>query len=447
MKQRQPLQLGDHYTIPRLLRFTFPSMVMMIFTSIYGIVDGLFVSNFVGKTPFAAINLIWPFLQMFGVLGFMLGSGGSALVSIAMGEGKKQRARELFSLMVYTTFLGGAAMAGVGFLILPKAAEILGATGSLLTDAVLYGRIILLAMPFFMLTNLFQTFFITAEKPKLGLLCTFGAGVTNMVLDYVLIVPMKLGLAGAALATMASQVFGGLVPLIYFGRRNSSLLRLTRCRVDWRALGHACVNGSSELMTNISMSLVSMLYNAQLLRFAGEEGVAAMGVIMYVNFIFVGIFIGYAIGSAPVIGFHYGAKNRDELRGLLRRSAIILGTLAIVLTGVSLLASWPLTAIFVGFDPQLHRMTHHGFLIYSLSFLMCGFSIFGSSFFTALGDGMVSALISFLRTLLFQLAAIFLLPALFGLDGVWIANVAAETLAAVCSVMLVLIFRKKYGYL
>lgn len=441
------IQLSDHFSAGRLLRFTFPSMVMMIFTSIYGMVDGLFVSNFVGKTPFAAINLIWPYLQIFGVLGFMLGAGGSALVSIAMGEGKRQRAQELFSLMVYTTFIGGAVLAILGEITLPWAARLLGAEGQLLEHAVLYGRIILLAMPFFMLTNLFQTFFITAEKPNLGLACTVGAGVTNMVMDYVLIVPCDMGLAGAAWATMASQVFGGLVPLIYFGHRNTSLLRLTRCSFDGKALGNACVNGSSELMTNVSMSLVSMLYNVQLMRLAGEDGVAALGVIMYVNFIFIGIFIGYAIGSAPVIGYHYGAGNQEELKGLLRRSAGINGALAVALTALAMLVARPLTGIFVAYDPALHDMTHRGFMIYTLSFLLCGFNIFGSSFFTALGNGGVSAAISFLRTLLFQLAMIFLLPALFGLDGVWAANVAAEALALAVTVFFILRYRKRYGYL
>lgn len=441
------IQLSDHFNVGRLLRFTLPSMVMMVFTSIYGIVDGIFVSNFVGKTPFAAINLIWPYLQIFGVLGFMLGAGGSALVSIALGEGRKQRAQALFSLMVYTTIIGGVVFAVIGEATLPMAAQLLGATGELLDSAVLYGRIILVAMPFFMLTNLFQTFFITAEKPNLGLACTVGAGVTNMVLDYVFIVPLDMGLAGAALATMMSQVVGGLVPMLYFGRRNSSLLRLTRCHVDFPALGNACVNGSSELMTNVSMSLVSMLYNFQLLRLAGEDGVAALGVIMYVNFIFVAIFIGYAIGSAPVISFHYGAGNTQELRSLLRRSLGILGVLGVALTGLSLLVSRPLTGVFVASDPALHDMTNRGFMIYVLSFLFCSFNIFGSSFFTALGNGAVSAAISFLRTLLFQLAMILLLPAILDLDGVWIANVAAEALALLVTAYCILRYRGRYGYL
>ena len=440
------IRLSDHFTCRKLLRFTLPSIVMMIFTSIYGVVDGFFVSNFVGKTPFAAINLIMPFLMAFGALGFMLGTGGSALVAKTMGEGDRERANALFSLMILVTLALGAAVAAVGMPLLRPAARMLGAQGAMLEDCVRYGGILLPATAAFMLQNVFQSFFITAERPKLGLLVTVAAGVTNMVLDALFIAGFGWGLTGAAVATALSQLVGGVIPLAYFLMPNKSALRLTRPAWDLRALGRACFNGSSELMTNLSLSLVNMLYNFQLIRLAGEDGVAAYGVIMYVNFIFLSVFIGYSIGSAPVISYHYGAGDRGELRGLFRRSLGIIASLSAVMTVLAEALALPLSRIFVGYDAALLEMTKRGFMIYSVSFLFAGGGIFGSAFFTALNNGAVSALISFSRALVFQVAAVLILPGLMGLDGVWLAVVAAEacslTVTAACFVR----GRKNYGY-
>ena len=411
------IRLSDHFTCRKLLRFTLPSIVMMIFTSIYGVVDGFFVSNFVGKTPFAAINLIMPFLMAFGALGFMLGTGGSALVAKTMGEGDRERANALFSLMILVTLALGAAVAAVGMPLLRPAARMLGAQGAMLEDCVRYGGILLPATAAFMLQNVFQSFFITAERPKLGLLVTVAAGVTNMVLDALFIAGFGWGLTGAAVATALSQLVGGVIPLAYFLMPNKSALRLTRPAWDLRALGRACFNGSSELMTNLSLSLVNMLYNFQLIRLAGEDGVAAYGVIMYVNFIFLSVFIGYSIGSAPVISYHYGAGDRGELRGLFRRSLGIIASLSAVMTVLAEALALPLSRLFVGYDAALLEMTKRGFMIYSVSFLFAGGGIFGSAFFTALNNGAVSALISFSRALVFQVAAVLILPALMGLDG------------------------------
>lgn len=440
------IRLSDHFTCRRLLRFTLPSIVMMIFTSIYGVVDGFFVSNFVGKTPFAAINLIMPFLMAFGALGFMIGTGGSALVAKTLGEGKQDKANALFSMLIVVTLVMGALVAAAGLPLLRPAARALGAQGDMLEDCVRYGSILLPATGAFMLQNVFQSFFITAERPRLGLMVTVAAGVTNMGLDALFIVGFGWGLEGAAAATAISQLVGGVIPLLYFFVPNQSLLRLSRPVCDLRALGKVCTNGSSELMTNLSLSLVNMLYNLQLIRLAGEDGVAAYGVIMYVNFIFLGVFIGYSIGSAPVISYHFGADNRVELRGLYRRSLGIIAALSVAMTVLAELLAQPLARIFVGYDTALLEMTRHGFMLYSLSFLFAGGGIFGSAFFTALNNGAVSALISFLRALVFQLAAVLLLPQLLGLDGVWLAVVAAEALALAVAAVCFARKRKKYGY-
>lgn len=446
MKNR--IQLSDHFTYGRLIRFTLPSIGMMIFMSIYGVVDGFFVSNYAGKTPFAAINLIYPLLSIFSTVGFIFGTGGSALVAKTFGEGDREKSNRYFSLFVYVCLVLGAIFAVVGILFVPYAATALGATGAMRDDAVLYARIILASLPMNVLQYLFQSFMVTAEKPMLGLWITVSSGMTNMVLDAMLVtlLPQEYKLAGAAVATAMSQVVGGLVPLIYFSRKNSSILRLGKTKYDGRAIWKACTNGSSEFMSNISMSLVGMLYNLQLIKYAGEDGVAAYGVMMYVSMIFAAVFIGYSIGTAPVIGFHDGAQNHDELHGLLRKSLIMIGLFGIGMIAAAELLAVPLSRIFVGYDPELMALTVSGFRIFGLSFGFMGFAIFFSSFFTALNDGITSAIISFLRTLVFQCAAVIILPLLWGIDGVWISIVVAEFMAVVLGAIFLIAKRKKYHY-
>ena len=446
MKNR--IQLSDHFTYGRLIRFTLPSIGMMIFMSIYGVVDGFFVSNYAGKTPFAAINLIYPLLSIFSTVGFIFGTGGSALVAKAFGEGDREKGNRYFSLFVYVCLVLGAIFAVVGILFVPYAATALGATGAMRDDAVLYARIILASLPMNVLQYLFQSFMVTAEKPMLGLWITVSSGMTNMVLDAVLVtlLPQEYKLAGAAVATAMSQVVGGLVPLIYFSRKNSSILRLGKTKYDGRAIWKACTNGSSEFMSNISVSLVGMLYNLQLIKYAGEDGVAAYGVMMYVSMIFAAVFIGYSIGTAPVIGFHDGAQNHDELHGLLRKSLIMIGLFGIGMIAAAELLAVPLSRIFVGYDPELMALTVSGFRIFGLSFGFMGFAIFFSSFFTALNDGITSAIISFLRTLVFQCAAVIILPLLWGIYGVWISIVVAEFMAVVLGAIFLIAKRKIYHY-
>lgn len=440
------IQLSDHFDYKRLLRFTLPSIIMLIFTSIYGVVDGYFVSNFVGKTAFTAVNFIMPFLMILGSVGFMFGTGGGALIAKTMGEGDRERANRLFSLIIYTSIACGVVLAALGILFLRPIAVALGAEGRMLQDSVAYGRIILLAIPAYILQFAFQCLFATAQKPKLGLYVTIAAGLTNVILDALFVAVFPWGLAGAAVATAVSQLVGGLLPIVYFGRENTSLLRLTRPRLDGRALLKTCTNASSELMSNISMSIVSMLYNVQLLKYAGEDGIAAYGVLMYVNLIFLAAFLGYSVGTAPVIAYHYGAQNHTELKSLLKKSMTILSAFASSMFVAALILAEPLSVLFVGYDRSLTEMTLHGFSIYAFSFLFAGFAIFGSSFFTALNDGLTSALISFLRTLVFQIASVLILPLFWQLDGIWVSMVAAECLAVFVTGLFLLGKRRKYRY-
>ena len=440
------IQLSDHFTYKRLLRFTFPSIIMMIFTSIYGVVDGFFVSNFVGKTPFAAVNLIMPILMILGCIGFMFGTGGAALISMTMGTGHLKKANEIFSMIVWVSAALGVVFGALGFALLRPIAMLMGAEGQLLENCILYGRIILIALPFYVLQYEFQCLFATAEKPKLGLYVTVAAGLTNMVLDALFVAVFSWGLAGAAAATALSQFVGGIIPLIYFIRPNSSSLRLGKFHFDKSALFKTCTNGSSEFMSNIAMSIVSMLYNMQLMKYSGENGIAAYGVLMYVSMIFVAIFIGYAVGAAPIVGYHYGAQNHDELKGLLKKSLRMIAICAIVMFAAGELLAAPLSKLFVSYDAELMEMTVRAFFIFSFSFLFSGFSIFGSSFFTALNDGLTSALIAFLRTLVFQIAAVLIFPLIWGLDGIWLSIVGAEVMAVTVTTLFLICKRKKYNY-
>lgn len=441
------IQLSDHFTYRRLIRFVIPSVAMMILTSIYGVVDGLFVSNFVGKTPFAAVNLVIPFTMILGAFGFMLGTGGTALVAKTLGEGRQEEANRIFSMLIYFALGLGALLTIFGIAVLKGIVIKMGADDAMLRHCMIYGRIVLLGIPFYMLQNMFQNFLIAAEKPQLGLIVTIAAGVTNMVLDALFIAVLGWGVAGAAAATALGQCVGGLVPFVYFARKNSSKLSLVKTRLMGDALFHACTNGSSELVSNVSMSLVGMLYNLQLMKFAGENGVAAYGVIMYVNFIFIAIFLGYAYGSAPIVAFNYGARRTEELQNVLKKSLkLILGT-GISLFLIATVFAGVLSGLFVGYDAELYRLTVRGFHLYAISFLLCGFNIYGSSFFTALNNGVVSAAISFLRTVVFEVAAILILPVFFGVDGIWCAITVAELASILITIGAFSALRRRYQYL
>lgn len=440
------VSLSDHFSYQKLLRFVAPSILMMIVTSIYSIVDGFFVSNFVGKNPFAALNLIFPVIMALAAFGFMIGTGGSALIAKTLGEGKKDEANGIFSMLVVVLAVGGAILSGTCILLLRPISYAVGATELTIDDCMLYGRVLLISLPFFMLQNSFQSFLATAEKPHFGLRVTVFAGLTNMVLDFLLVYVFPFGLLGAALATAFSQIVGALIPLVYFLRPNDSPLRLTRPRFDFRALGKACYNGSSEMVSNLSTSLVGVLYNIQLMAIAQENGVSAHGVIMYVSFIFMAFFFGYSIAVTPVVGYHYGAENHFELKSLLKKSLTVTLISSLVMTAFSILLASPIARIFVGYDAELCEMTVNALRLYALSFLVCGFNIFGSAFFTGLNNGTASALISFLRTLVLQVAAVLLLPRVLGIDGIWLAITAAEALTLLVTAALFLAGRRKYHY-
>ncbi len=444
--KKNKIQLSDHFTYKKLLRFVFPSIIMMVFTSIYGVVDGFFVSNFAGKTSFAAINLIMPFVMVLGGIGFMIGTGGTALVSKILGEGDRKRANQTFSMMILLTLILGVILSVVGVIFLPPVARFLGATEEMMHDCVLYGRIVVGFTVTFMLQNVFQSFLIAAEKPKVGLAVTVAAGVTNMVLDALFIAVFHWGVAGAAIATGISQFVGGVIPLIYFLRPNSSLLHITGTSLHIRPILNACANGSSELMSNISSSVVSMIYNFQLMKYAGEDGVSAYGVLMYVQFIFIAIYVGYAIGCAPIVGYHYGAENHAELKNMLKKSIWLMGGAGVILTALAAVLAAPLAKLFVGYDEGLFELTRHAFRIFSFAFLLAGFNIFASSFFTALNNGGVSAAISFLRTLVFQTSSVLILPIFLDIDGIWLAVTVAEVFAFIISVIFLVVKRKKYHY-
>lgn len=440
------IQLSDHFNYSRLLKFVLPSILMMICTSIYGVVDGLFVSNFVGKAPFAAVNLIMPFLMALVTIGFMVGTGGSAIVAKTLGEGKKDKANEYFTMLICLIIILGIVVSIVGLLFVRPITIALGAEGELIEYCVTYGRILLISTPIFMLQMAFQSFFVTAEKPTLSLKISIAAGITNMILDFVFIVVFQWGLVGAALATALGEVVGGITPLIYFFRKNSSLLQFSKFKWNIKIIKNTCTNGSSEMMTNLSMSVVNILYNYQLIKLAGENGISAYGVIMYVNLVFNAIFIGYSIGSAPIISYHYGAANHSELKNLFQRSLKLITIFSLIMMLLSELIALPLTKIFVGYDAELLEMTCNGFRLYAISFVVSGFNIFSSGFFTALNNGVISAFISFMRTLVFQISAVIVLPYFIGLNGIWLAIVFAEVLALLVSIFFFATKRKRYHY-
>ena len=435
------IQLLEHFSYKKLIRFTIPTVAMMIFTSVYGVVDGLFVSNVAGSESFAGVNLIMPALMMLGSVGFMIGTGGSALVSKTIGEGNKKLANRYFSMLIYFLVIASIVLAAIGILFIRQISELLGAEGEMVNICSVYGRTLLFALPFFMLQNCFQSFLVVAEKPAMGLGVSLAVGLTNMVLDFLFIYVFGLGVFGAALATGISQFIGAMIPIFYFARKNKSPLKLVKTKLELKTILKTCTNGSSEMVTNISMSLVNMLYNLQLVKYAGYDGVVAYGIIMYVGFIFVGTYLGYSVGVAPIIGYHYGAGNTDELKSLF-----LLTSAAVVLTACAELLSSVLAGIFVGYNQDLHDMTTNAIQLFALSYIISGINIFASAFFTALNNGLVSAVISFMRTLVFQVAFIFILPLLLDLNGIWLAVVGAEICSLIVSVSFFVANRKKYKY-
>ncbi len=441
------IKLSDHFTYGKLLRFTLPSIVMMICTSIYSVVDGLFVSNLVGENALSAVNIMFPPAMIVGAVGFMLGAGGSAIVARTMGEGKQELANQYFTMIILCVLGAGVALSALALLFVEPIARLAGASDLLMDDCLAYGTVILGGSFVFMLQVTFQTFFVTAELPKMGLFFALASGATNITLDYLFIGVLKLGVVGAAWGTVLGYGLGGLLPLLYFLKPAKGALRLCPTRLYLRELKNACVNGSSELMSNLSSSLIGILYNIQLMRLVGESGVAAFSVMMYVDFSFAAVFLGFSMGSGPIVSYHYGAGNVVELKSILRKSLTVIGAAAVLMVALAELLSRPLAMAFVGYSPALMEMTVHGFRIFAWGYLFSGLGIYGSSFFTSLCYGVVSALISFLRTFLFRGGMVLLLPLFLELDGIWLAGVAADLLGAFTAGALIWKYRKQYHYL
>lgn len=438
--------LSEHFNYKKLIRFTIPTISMMLFTSIYGIIDGFFISNYVGSDAFTAVNIIFPAIMIIGSVGFMIGAGGGALVSKTLGEGKRDTANRYFSMLIYLELIIGVVFSIIAGIFIEPIGRFLGATDNLIDYSVTYGIILLVGTPAFMLQNSFQSFIVVAEKPKFGLVVTVAAGLTNIVLDFLFVGIFSFGIEGAAFATIISQFVGALIPLVFFIRKNNTYLRLKITKFELRPILKTCANGSSEMIANVSLNLVNVLYNLQLMKYAGPSGVAAFGVIMYVGFIFVGVYLGYSAGVSPIIGYHYGADNKKELKSLFKKSVIILAVAALVMTSIGEIFAPALVNIFVGYDKELAALSVRALRLYALCYAFCWFSIFVSAFFTSLNNGFISGLVSFLRTCLFQVVMILVLPIFFEIDGLWSAIVFAEALGIIVSLICVFTNRKKYGY-
>jgi len=440
------VQLNDHFTYKKLFKAVIPSVLMMVFISIYSIVDGLFVSNVVGDTAFASLNLIYPVLMIVGAIGFMIGTGGSALVSKTLGEGNKEKANQYFSMFIWLTLILGVIVSTILFIFTPTLTVLLGAEEDMIDYCITYGRICLIFQTCFIVQNAFQAFFVTAEKPHLGLYLSLASGICNIILDALFIVGFNMGIAGAALATGISQFIGAVVPIFYFGIKKDLIIKLGKPIFKIKPIIQGCVNGISELVTNISASIVSIIYNYQLLALAGQDGVSSYGVILYIQFIFLAIYFGYSMGTAPIIGFNYGANNKNELQNIYKKSLKIIGITGIILVGVSELLAKPLSMIFVSYNQELLELTVRGFRIYAISFVICGFNIFSSAFFTALNNGLVSLLLSLGRTFVFQIIAVIIWPLILGIDGIWISIIFSEFLALIATILFFIFMNKRYSY-
>lgn len=440
------VRLSDHFTYKKLFKAVISPILMMVFTSIYGIVDGFFISRVEGDTAFSAVNIIMPVTMALGAIGFMFGAGGSAIVSKTLGEGNKEKARQIFTAIVIANAIAAIAISAIVLVFVEPIAELLGADESMIDYAVKYGRILLIGEIFFMTQNLFQNFFIVAERSQLGFIVTVCAGVTNMILDALFIAVFRWGVEGAAIATVISQVVGSVIPIIYFSTKNRSLLRFVKPDFNPYYLIQTVTNGSSEFLSNVSASLVSMVYNSQLMKYKGQDGVTAYGIIMYASFIFAAVYIGYAIGTAPIVGYNYGAKNHDELKNIFGKSIKLNVAAGIVMTGLSIVLSKVLCSIFVGYNAELTEFSAHAMRIYSISFIVMGLNIYTSSFFTALGNGLISAIVSAFRTLVCQMVTVFVLPLFMGVDGIWLSILLAELLALALCVFFLIKNKEKYQY-
>ena len=441
------IELSGHYGYGRLIKATLPMALMMIIVSVYSIVDGYFISNWAGSDAFAGMNLIWPPIAVVGAIGLMVGTGGSALVSKTFGEGHPEEARRIFTMMIRLTVIAGVILGTICFILMPWLAKVLGADEAMIPHAILYGRILIIVLPAYMLQMAFQPFFMVAERPHFGTALSILSGVTNIILDALFVAVFSWGLTGAALASCAGILLNAGIPIWFFSsKRNKTQLCFVPTRLDWKKILKSCSNGISEFVGSIALSVVSMCYNWQLMRYIGANGVSAYGIIMYLGFIFAAIFIGYNMGVSQIIAYNYGAGNKPELRSLLKKSLVIIGLVGVVITALAELSADVIADIFVGYDAELRDLTAYATRVYMLSFLICGFNMFCSAWFTSLNNGIISAIGAFVRTLVFEFACVFILPMLFGIEGIWVAVNVAELLSLFLTISLIIGFRKRYGY-
>lgn len=425
--------IGREFGFFSLLKFALPSVIMMMVMGLYSMVDSMFVSRFVSTNALSAINVVYPVINLLIGLGVMLASGGSAVIAAKMGAGKTDEARRDFSMIVTIGLASSIVIAVAGLIFIRPIVTFLGASELLVDYAVTYLAIILMFAPANMLQMLFQMFFVTAGRPGLGLTFIIGAGLVNAVLDYVFIVPLGMGIAGAALATGIGYLIPAAAGLIFFFGKKKELY-FTKPKFSAAVLGSSCSNGSSEMVSNLSMAVVTLVFNRIMMNLAGEDGVAAVTIVMYAQFLLSSIFMGFSLGVQPVISFHHGAGNRRNLKGIYRHCIVFIAIAAVSVFAVAMTLGPTLTTIFTPKDTNVWTLAVRGFMILPFCFLLEGFSIYASAAFTALGDGKTSALISFLRTFLFILTGLLTLPLAFGIDGVWLAVPVAE----LCSVLVVI---------
>lgn len=440
-------KISEHFNIKKIIIFTLPSIGMMLISSIYGVVDGFFVSNYIGSNAFAAVNIVWPFEMILGSFGLMIGAGGSALVSKTMGEQKYDLANRYFSMLIIFVIIFGMFISILGIIFNPYIIHLLDLDQETINNCNIYANVLFIFLIFFMLQNIFQSFNIVASKPEMGIITMILSGITNILLDYIFIVILNMGIFGAALATGLSQFAGAIVPFIFFINKNSTLLRIKFVKIDFKIILKTSYNGISEMLSSISFSLVSILYNIILLSYIGINGVNAYGVILYISYIFISIYFGYSMGISPIISYNYGAKNKKELNNIFNISLVLICSVSILLTFIGYIFAKQLSSIFVNYDKELLNLTTHALHINVFSFLFCGYNIFASSLFTALNNGTVSLILSFLRSLIIQVVCILTIPILFGSEGIWFAGVVSDIISLIISIIFIFKYRNKYGYL
>lgn len=438
--------IAQEFNLISLLRFVAPTVVMLVFMSLYQMVDAVFVSKFVGENALSALNIVYPFPSIVIAVSIMLATGGSAIIARNMGEGKEKEAKENFSFIVLVGAVIGVAIATAGILFIEPLIYMLGATPSLYDYCYEYLFILVLSVPLSVFQMLFQSFFVTAGKPHLGLTLTVLGGVSNIVLDYVFIVLCGFGVSGAALATSIGYSIPGLFGLIYFAVSRKGTLYFVKPVFRWGVLFKCCINGSSEMVNNLAVAVTTFLFNVLMLKYEGEAGVAAITIVLYAQFLMTSAFMGFSSGIAPVVSFNYGSGNVRQLKKIFKISVWVIAVVSAAVFVIAETCSDVVIMVFTPAGSEVFGLTKYGFAIFSFSFLCTGMNIFASALFTAFSNGKISAILSFLRTFVFLTACLLFLPLFWGVDGIWLAVPVAEVMALFVSVYYLVRFKKVYQY-